>query len=198
MSLVRLVSQSFSSHFQHSLIQVVSVLLVSTEVKSERCRPSLKSTGEDKQETKQVAASRAAANEISTDAAVVALLSRLLCICTLKEEVIMALQALSKAVLDVCCCWVGFIGFCFCYDFKRGIATHHHSSPQDGNRHLSAPQVWFKTNQSFCWLVSCESSSASTPLCDCNSCRILMAVWVLWEYIHSSCFKESSFFFFYR
>lgn len=53
----------------------MSVLLVSTEVESECCRPSLKSTGEDKQETEQVAATRAAANEISTDAAVVAVLS---------------------------------------------------------------------------------------------------------------------------
>lgn len=43
-------------------------------------------------ETEQVAASRAAANEISTDAAVVAVLSQLLCICMLKEKEIIALQ----------------------------------------------------------------------------------------------------------
>lgn len=98
-----------------------------TELDSECCRPSLKSTGEDKEETEQVTGSRAAANEISADAAVAAVLSQLLCICTLKEGEIMALQAFRRGT-------VLFLFFCFCQDFSRGIKTNH-SSPQGGDGH---------------------------------------------------------------
>lgn len=80
----------------------MSVLSVLTEVDSERCRPSLKSTGEDKEETEQVTVSRAAANEISADAAVAAVLSQLLCICTLKEGRNNGTAGFLKGGLDVC------------------------------------------------------------------------------------------------
>lgn len=91
---------------------------------SECCRPSLKSTGEDKEETEQVTASRAAANEISADAAVAAVLSQLLCICTLKEGEIMALQAFRRGT-------VLFSFFCFFVFAKilvvalKQITAHH-------------------------------------------------------------------------
>lgn len=93
--------------------------------------------------------------------------------------------------------WFVLFLFVFRHNFKRGIATHRPGSPQDANRHLSALKDWFHTKPVI--LLTCESwvlvhvTSITEPRCDCNCCRILMAVWVLWEYVDPSHYKESSF-----